>query len=76
MKFYIEDFFGKYDQICSFLWIWSQLLKKSLIENFIFCAVFYRTEIRASEHFQYVCSKKSPTKFHLQTYGYARSKLY
>ena len=23
----------------SFLWIWSHLLKKSLIENFIFCAV-------------------------------------
>ena len=24
----------------SFLWIWSHLLKKSLMENFIFCAVF------------------------------------
>ena len=39
MKFSIEDFFSKCDQIHSLLWIWSHLLKKSLIENFIFCAV-------------------------------------
>ena len=35
----IEDFVSKCDQIRSFLQIWSHLLKKSLIENFIFCAV-------------------------------------
>ena len=40
MKFSIKDFFSKYDQICSFLRIWSHLLKKPVIENFIFCAVF------------------------------------
>ena len=39
MKFSIKDFFSKCDQICSFLRIWSHLLKKSLMENFIFCAV-------------------------------------
>ena len=39
MKFSIEDFFSKCDQIRSFLRIWSHLLKKSLMENFIFCAV-------------------------------------
>ena len=39
MKFLIKDFFSKCDQICSFLRIWSHLLKKSLMENFIFCAV-------------------------------------
>ena len=39
MKFSIKDFFGKCDQIRSFLRIWSHLLKKSLMENFIFCAV-------------------------------------
>ena len=39
MKFSIKDFFSKCDQICWKLWIWSHLLKKSLIENFIFCAV-------------------------------------
>ena len=36
MKFSIKDFFGKYDQIRSFLQIWSYLPKKSLMENFIF----------------------------------------
>ena len=36
MKFSIRDFFSKCDQIRSFLWIWSHLLKKSLMENFFF----------------------------------------
>ena len=40
MKFSIRDFFSKCDQIRSFLRIWSHLLKKSLMENFTFCAVF------------------------------------
>ena len=31
MKFYNEDFFSE-----SFQWIWSHLLKESLIESFIF----------------------------------------
>ena len=39
MKFSIKDFFSKCDQIRSFLRIWSNLLKKSSLENFIFCAV-------------------------------------
>ena len=39
MKFSIKDFFSKCDQIGSLLRIWSPLLKKSLIENFIFWAV-------------------------------------
>ena len=39
MKFFINDLFSKFDQIRSFLRIWSHLLKKSLTENFIFCAV-------------------------------------
>ena len=39
MKFPVKDFFSKYDQIRSFLLIWPHLLKKSLMENFIFCAV-------------------------------------
>ena len=38
MKFSIKDFLSKFDQIRSFLRIWSILLKKSLMENFIFCA--------------------------------------
>ena len=40
MKFSIKDFFSKCDQIRSFLRIWAHLLKKSLMENFIFNAVF------------------------------------
>ena len=39
MKFSIKDFFGKCDQICKKLRIWSHLLKKSLMENVIFYAV-------------------------------------
>ena len=37
-QFAIKDLFSKCDQIRSFLWIWSLLLK-SLMKNFIFCAV-------------------------------------
>ena len=40
MKFSIKGFFSKCDQIRSYLRIWSHLLKKSLMENFIFYAVF------------------------------------
>ena len=39
MKFSIKDFFCKCDQNNIFLRIWSHLLKKSLMENFIFCTV-------------------------------------
>ena len=39
MKLSMEDFFSKCDQIRSFLRVWSHLMKKSLMENFIFCAV-------------------------------------
>ena len=37
MKFSVKDFFNKFDQIRSFLRICSNLLKKSLMENFILC---------------------------------------
>ena len=39
MKFSIKVFFSKCDKIRRKLRIWSHLLKKSLMENFIFCAV-------------------------------------
>ena len=40
MKFSIKNFFSKCDQIRKFLRIWSHLLKKFLMENFIFlCSV-------------------------------------
>ena len=39
MKFSIKNFFSKCDQIRRKPRIWSHLLKKSLMENFIFCVV-------------------------------------
>ena len=39
MRFSVKDFFRKCDQIRSYLWIWSHLLKNSLMKNFIFCTV-------------------------------------
>ena len=39
MNFSIKDFFSKCDQIRRKLEIWSNLWKKSLMENRIFCAV-------------------------------------
>ena len=41
MKFCIKDFFSKCDQIRRKLRIWLLLLKKFLMENFIFCAVLF-----------------------------------
>ena len=43
IKFSIKDFFSKNDQIRRKLWIWSHLLEKSLMENFIFvqCQLHY-----------------------------------
>ena len=39
MKFSINDFFSKCDQSHRNLRVWSNFLKKSLMESFIFCAV-------------------------------------
>ena len=39
MKIFIKAFFSKFDQIRKKLWFWSNFLKKSLMKNFIFCAV-------------------------------------
>ena len=39
MKFSIKDFLSKCDR--RKLWIWSQLLKKSLMENFVFFVSIY-----------------------------------
>ena len=41
MKFSIKDFFSKRDQIRRKLRIWSDLLKKSLMENAIFVCIGY-----------------------------------
>ena len=49
MKFSIKDFCSKCDQIRSFLGIWSHLLEKSLMENFIFF-YSYNGQIMATFH--------------------------
>ena len=46
MKFSIKDFFSKCDQVRSFLRIWSHLLEKSLTENFVFCKVIVRDNMK------------------------------
>ena len=48
MNFSMKDFFSKCHQICRKLWIWSHLLKKSLLENFIFCAVILECSLSLS----------------------------
>ena len=40
LTFSIKNLCSKCDWISRKLWIWSHLLKKSLVENFLFCAVF------------------------------------
>ena len=42
VKYSIEDFFSKCDQLRWKLWIWSHLLKKCLMENFIFLQWYVR----------------------------------
>ena len=45
MKLSIKDFFSKCDQIRRKRRIWSHLLQKSLMENFIFYAVSLKSVI-------------------------------
>ena len=61
MKFSIKNFFSKCDHIRRKLQTWSNLLKKSLMENFIFCAVLllYLGQGVLLEHF-------GRGKFHLK----------
>ena len=65
MKFSIKNFFGKCVQNRRKLRIWPPLLKKSLIKNFIFCAVYLNfessTQIRKSDS-RSICNKNSSWK--------------
>ena len=49
MKFPMKGFFSKCDQIRSFLWIWSHLLKKSFMENLILCAMYIQIKLPHDE---------------------------
>ena len=61
MKFFIKDFFSECDQICSKLWIRSHLLNKSLMENFIFCAVSLTYKLRTRNWLKAFNFHVSPT---------------
>ena len=63
MKFSIKDFFSKCDQIRSFLWIWSHILKKSLMENFILCSVtcFLASHFRLHNFQRINCISSGPS---------------
>ena len=54
MKFPINDFFSKCDQFRRKLQIWSDLLKKLLMKNFIFCVM----PKAAQERLQTFCDSK------------------
>ena len=53
MKFSIKDSSSKCDQILRKLGIWSYLLKKSVMENFIFCAVKFFLRVIKLTHTQF-----------------------
>ena len=67
MKFFIKGFFSKCDQIRRFLPIWSQLLKKYLMEKFIFCAVLSTQKaLRALSYLRHSATRKA---LHLSTWN-------
>ena len=76
MKFSTKGFFSKCDYIRRFLRIWSYLLKKSLVENFIFlCSVWYCPTLRnffnCSKSFALGCNAgiRALTCFLVQCFG-------
>ena len=70
MKFFIKCFFSKCNEIRSFFWIWSNLLKKSLRENLL-CSEGKDTLIKNENFVQWcvcvcvcvcVCLRRSTVK--------------
>ena len=49
MKLFIEEFFNTCEQIRRKLLDWSHWLKKSLIENFIYCTVSEYIPIKVAD---------------------------
>ena len=71
MKISIKDFFSKCDKNRSLLWIWSLLSKKSLIENFIFCAVCKLNPKCSSD-----LTRDATSYFFLQSFKVSDEKLF
>ena len=53
MKFSIKDFFNKCDKICSFLQIWSRLLMKSRMENWMNISCFIILQLKYTQYQQH-----------------------
>ena len=68
MKFSSNEFFSRCHQICSFLRIWSHLLKTSLMEKFIFCSVLYLTAICFNCHASCFILKNYSHALYLNTF--------
>ena len=56
MKFSTTDFFSICDQMHRKLRIWSHLLKKSVMRNFIFCAVLVSFTNSIYKTVWYICT--------------------
>ena len=65
MKFSIKDFFSKCDEIQRKLRIWSHLLKKSWMENFIFCAMKFLVKRKGNENLLFVVHSSNFSKIRL-----------
>ena len=63
MKFSIKDFFSKCDQIWRRLRIWSYLLKKYSIENFIFCAMKWNSDYEMRQFYHKIQQLLENVKF-------------
>ena len=70
IKFSIKDFFSKCDQVRSYLWIWSHLLKKSWIEKFIFCALLNKTYVGLPHSPTELCVSRA-SDFHHKDPGFS-----
>ena len=57
LKFSIKTFFSNCDHIHNFLWIWSHLLKKSLMQNFIFRGAWFLALNEWSNHLRHIYGK-------------------
>ena len=73
IKFFIKNFFSKCDEIGSFLQIWSHLPKKSLMENFIFCAMLLtymslKWVLVTTFWIEFVAQYKNPKTLNLSKY--------
>ena len=65
-KFSVKDFFSTCDQIRRKILIWSNLLTKSLMENFTFCAMLQIKFITDCMHFCWRISRRTGFCFSLR----------